>query len=366
MENKNKLSITQYDFFATVVISVIGAGGFTYGRELSEIVGKNGPFVAILCGAVSTFALFLIYYSSKVNNFSGFNIISEKTFGNIIGRIVALEFSLGIIIFLAIQLRGYTEVIKMKLLIKTPAELIIIIMIICGTYLIRGGLDSLIKFNEITLWIMLLPIIVIIIFGLFKMNIHNMLPFIDFQRTDILKGMKNSAYAFNGIEVAYFLIPYLAQKENFKKTAYTSFGFITFFYIVIYIITIGFFGIEQNSDMLWPFIAFVSNIEIPGNFVENWEGIVMVIYMIFNFAAFVNAYFFSVNVLKKILRLTNIKLGIIFVVPLIYIVSIIPQNILEVNIFLTYYFPYFYCGNYLVLPLLFIAINYFKRRKSGV
>lgn len=362
MENKSSITITKYDFFATVVISVIGAGGFSYGRELSETVGKNGQYVAIICGIISLIAVYLIYYSSKLNGFKGFSFIAERSFGNIAGKIIALEFSIGILVFLAIQIRGYTEVIKMNLLIKTPAELIIIIMILCGTYLIRGGISSLIKFNEIALFIMLLPIAVIIIFALFKINLYNLMPFIDFQRVAIGTGIKNSIYVFNGIGVVYFLLPYFAEKNKFNKIVCSTFGFITVFYIIVYLITVGFFGVEVAGELLWPFIAIVSNVEIPGNFVENWEGIIMIVYMIFNFASFVNAYFVSANILKNTFRLNSIKLSIIFVVPIIYVISIIPQNILEVNRFLTYYFPYFYFANYLILPLLFLISDYLKRR----
>lgn len=366
MENKKLLSITKYDFFVTVVISVIGAGGFSYGRELAEIVGKNGQYIACICGFITFLAAMLIYYSCKVNNFKSFTLMTEESFGKVIGKIVALEFAIGVTVFLAIQVRAYTEVIKMKLLSKTPAELIIIIMIICGTYLVRGGLESLIKFNELALWIMLIPIIVIVIFAILKINVHNLMPFVDFQRIALFKGVKNSTYAFNGIGVIYLLLPYLSQKDEFKKIAGTAFGFITFFYIVIYLIVIGFFGVEETGELLWPFIAMISNVEIPGNFVENWEGIIMVVYMILNFTAFVNLYFVSASVLKDIFRFDDVKLSIIFVVPFIYVVSIIPQNILDVNASLTYFFPYFYLANYLVLPLLFLSSNYLKRRREGV
>lgn len=365
MENKNVLSITKYDFFATVVISVIGAGGFSYGRELAETVGKNGQYTACFCGLITFIALMSIYHSCKVNNFKNFTYIAEEFLGKVFGKIIALEFVIGVAVFVSIQIRSYTEVIKMKLLIKTPAELILIIMIICGTYLLRGGLDSLMKFNELALWIMMIPIVVIIIFAIFKINIHNLMPFVDFQRTNIFAGIKNSAYAFNGISVVYLLLPYLSQKHQFRKIAGTTLGFITFFYIVIYLIVIGFFGVEETGGLLWPFISLISNVEIPGNFVENWEGIIMVIYMIFNFAAFVNAYFVSVSVLKDIFRFDDVRLSNIFIVPLIYVVSMIPQNIVEVNIILTYYFPYFYLVNYLVLPLLFLSSNYLKRRRRG-
>lgn len=363
MENKNSFSITKYDFFATVAISVIGAGGFSYGRELSETVGKNGQYVAIICGVISVIALLLIYHSSKIYGFKEFTHIAEKSFGKIIGKIVALEFSICIIAFLSIQIRSYTEVIKMKLLIKTPAELIIIIMIVCGTYLIRGGFESLIKFNQLVIWILLLPIVIIFIFSLANINIHNVMPFIDFERTNFLQGIKNSSYAFSGIAIVYLLIPRLSDKDGFRRTASVTFGFVSIFYIIVYLISIGFFGIEETESLLWPFISSVSNIEVPGNFVENWEGIIMVIYMIFNFASFVNAFYVAASIFKSIFNINNIRLSVILVVPLIYIISIIPQNILEVNVFFTYYFPYMYLLNYLILPLSFLLV--YRMRRGG-
>ncbi|MCS4454255.1 GerAB/ArcD/ProY family transporter [Clostridium botulinum] len=41
------------------------------------------------------------------------------------------------------------------------------------------------------------------------------------------------------------------------------------------------FSTEQVKLMLWPGITMIKSIDIPGTFIERWEGIIMAIWTLF-------------------------------------------------------------------------------------
>ena len=73
----------------------------------------------------------------------------------------------------------------------------------------------------------------------------------------------------------------------------------------------------------------VKSLDIPGTFIERWEGIVMALWILFYFTTFVNTYFFSSEIVKNVLKLKDIKLSSLLIMPVIYVIALYPGNIAE-------------------------------------
>lgn len=362
MEKNNEIST--YSFFVVLVVSIIGASGFAFGNEIALFSGKNGIIVIIICSLISLISISLIYINSRAYGYSSLNKIADKSFGKIFGKIIIFEFITFIIVSLGISLRGYAEVIKNYLLIRTPIDLVLITLILCGIYLLKGGLESLISFNGIVIWIMIVPAVIVILFSFFQGEFINLYPFFDLYKKDILKGVGSSFYAFSGIEILYILFRNFKNEKRVKKTSILAIGAITFFYILFYITIISFFGVNQTTMLNWPFIAMVRSLDIPGTFVERWDGIIILMFMILNFAAFVNGFFLSKDLLKNMITFKKPGLPIFLLGVFIYLTAKLPQNMLQLNKIKSF-FPYFYLLNYLVIPLCFFIIYLIRRGQKN-
>ena len=340
----------------TLLVSIIGAGGFAFLRGLGEYVGKNGWMVTIACGVISLISMYLILYISKVNGYVGIGEIVENSLGKFIGRIVLIEFAIFIIINGSLQVRDYAEVIKVYLLNRTPIQLILLVLILLSTYLIIGRIEALIKFNEITVWIMLVPALVVLLFVIGRGKVTNVLPFFDFEKTKFLEGIKVGINSFTSFEILYFLLPRLKEEER-KKLKYSVAGVVGIavaFYILLYTAIIYYFGAEESQHLLWPFIGLVKSIDIPGTFIERWDGLILMIYMIFNFAAFVNIYYGAAYITKKVFNFKRMVNSFSIVSVLFYIGSMLPKNILENNALQDNFLSYLFLINNIVIPIVLI------------
>ncbi len=364
MNNRN--FITQYGLFSTIVVTVIGIGIFSYPRELAATVGNDGWIVTLVGGAIAYGLAYFTYKIVKINNFNRFHNLMENNFGKILGGIFSIIFVAYSTFSMSIGMRSFVEVIKMYLLEKTPTEFLIIVTILTGSYLIRGEIDNLVKFNEITFGIMFLPIILVLILTLNNLDFTNILPVLDNKPINYINGLNTAIYSFTGFELMYLFLPYVKSKKEVNKCILKSISFLTVFYVIIVVFCIAIFSKAQTETLIWPTITMVKSINIPGAFIERWEGVVMSMWVIFYFTTFVNYYYFSADIIKDVFRLKDIKLSMLIIIPFIYVIAMYPENILELydigkagtRIFTLYVL--------VILPLMLLLMNKLRgKQKRG-
>jgi spore germination protein (amino acid permease) len=364
---KNKEFVTSYGLFSTIVVTVVGIGIFSYPRELANIVGTDAWLITLVLGLVTFFIMKIIWKVEKINNFSEFNVLVRSSLGNMFGNILLIGFAISQLLSISIGMRSFVEVIKMYLLEKTPTEFLIIVTIFCGTYLIRGEMRSLIKFNEIALWVMFVPIIFVLIFLLNMGDFTNIFPILHTPPIQYVKVMKYTAFSFGGFEIAYLVIPFLKDKKEGFKVITKSIAFIVVFYTVITIMVFAVFSKEQVRILIWPTITMIRSLDIPGTFIERWDGIVLALWIIFYLTTFVNGYYFSSQILKEAFKLEDIKVSSLLIVPFIYIIAMYPKDIGEVFYLGNTIMPILFIYNLIFLPLLLYMGSMSKRhRKESV
>lgn len=358
----DKKFITPYSLFTTVVVTIVGVGIFSYPRELATNVGTDGWIVTIISGVISYLLIYIAYKAIRNNNYNKFYYIVENNFGKVIGAILALIFIVYNIFSIAVGMRIFIEVIKMYLLQKTPTEFLLLITILVGSYLIRGELDTLVKFNEVSFWIMFLPIILILLFTLNRTDFTNIFPILNNSPYDYIRTIRTSMFSFGGIQVIYMLLPFMRDKKEIPRTALRSIAFVTIFYVIIVIFTLAVFTKSQTKILLWPTITMIKSTSIPGAFIERWEGIVMALWVIFYFTTFVNAYYLSADIVKDMFNLGDIKLSSMLLVPFIYLIALYPENIAELYDINSKVTPLLYAYSLVILPLMLILRRPSRKR----
>ncbi|WP_241428154.1 endospore germination permease [Clostridium sp. DJ247] len=353
----NKEFVTPYGLFASIVVTVIGVGIFSYPRNMAEAVGTGGWIVTIIGGFLSYILIHISYKAIKINNFKKFYEIVDDNFGRLIGIVLSLIFVASILASVSLGMRVFVEVIKMYLLEKTPTEFILIITILTGVYLIRGEIDALIKFNEISFWIMFIPIIIVLILTLNKTDLTNIFPILANKPVEYLKSLKGTVYSFGGLEIIYMLTPFMKDRKKVPRAALKAVGFITAFYIVIVLFTLAIFSKEQSKVLLWPTITMIQSIYIPGAFIERWEGVVMALWVVFYFTTFSNSYYLCTDIVKDMFRLQDIKVASVLVAPFVYAIAMYPENIAEIYNANDNIMPLFSLFILVILPLMLILVT---------
>ena len=358
--NKNNF-IGGYGIFVTLVVSVVGINIFTQPSEMAKTVGNDGWMVSILVGVISFIVLTIIYKVSSANNYESlYNILVRNT-GVFLGKIIGILYILFIILSIAVGMRIFSEVLKMYLLEKTPTEFIIVTMLICGTYLIRGDISSLIKVNEVSFWVMFIPIYLVLLFAFSNADFTNIFPILQNKPMNYVNAIIISSYSFGGLEIAFLIIPFMKEKTKFMVFSAYAIGFIALFYVIINLFCIATFSKYETSSLIWPTITMVKSINIPGGFIEGLEGSIMALWVLFYFANFTNSFFFASDLVKDVFALDDIKLSSLVVLPIIYIVALYPESIGELYKISEKIFPLIIALFLLLIPLILLIITKAKR-----
>ncbi|MCI1945283.1 Ger(x)C family spore germination protein [Clostridium luticellarii] len=355
--------ITNFEIFSTIIVTVIGVGIFSLPRELVSTAGTDGWFVTIMAGVGTYFLLYMAYKTIKSNGYNKLSIILENNFGKILGGILAVIFVVYNVFAISIGMRIFVEVIKMYLLEKTPTEFLIVVTIFSGIYLVRSKLENLIKFNEVSFWIMFISLGMILIFTLNKADFSNILPAFSNTPYTYLVSLKSAVYSFAGIEIIYLIGPFIKNKSYINRTALKSILFITIFYVIVVVFSLAIFSKKQTEILLWPTITMIDSININGAFIERWEGIVMAMWVMFYFTTFSNIYYLSSDIIKDVFRLGDINLSSALIAPFIYVIALYPQNIAEIYDIGNKFIPPLFIYSLIVLPIFILLFG--KVRNTG-
>lgn len=367
MSKKNVMS--RYDLFVTIVVTVVGTSLFSYPRILTEKIGTDGWIVIILSGVILLPFLYILCKAAKVNKFKRLTEMLEDSLGSIIGKIIAIYIALAGLFIISIEMRTFTEVIKMYLLDRTPAEFIIVLMIIVGSFLVRGEIESVIKFNEIAFWLMFIPIIISTLFLLYRADFTNIFPMFNHSPIEYVKASQSSLYSLIGFGIIYMVLPLVNEKDDIFKVTFKSVAFIVIFYLIIFLSTLFIFPSNYNSKLLWPTITALSTVDIQGAFIERWEGLVMVFWIVFYFTTYVNVLCFISDIVKDVFHLEDVKISLVLILPFIYLISLYPQNIAEVYDIRNKFVPYIDTVIVGLLPIVLLVTGFTRgnnpRRKKN-
>lgn len=326
---RDKEIIGDFGLFTTIAVAIVSVGIFSSPREIIDKVGSDAWIVTLIGGIIAFLLLYLIYMVIKKNDFEDFTNILQNNFGRGLGGAFSMIFAMYSIFIVSLGMREFVEVIKQYLLRQTPTEFILMITILTATYLVRGEIGDLVKFNEISFWIMFIPAFMVFILVAINADFTNILPVMNNKPIDYVMSSKYILFCFGGIEIAYLILPYVKNKRNSPKVLKKSIIFVTIFYIVVMILVIAVFSKAKSRLLLWPTISMIKTLNIPGTFIEHWEGMMMALWILFYFTTFVNTYFFSSEIIKNVLKLKDIKLSSLLIMPIIYVIALYPENIAE-------------------------------------
>lgn len=358
-----KISINAFGLFASIITATVGIGTFSYPGELSSLAGTDGWIVILAGGILSCIIILMLVTLVKKNNWDSFATILRKSFGKFFGSIFAVIFVFYLICSMCLGLRVFIEVMKMYLLEKTPTEFLIVITILTGVYIIRGGLEGILRFNEIGFWLMFAPIIFILLLLLSNTDFTNILPLMSEKPINYVKSMPINIYIFKGFEIVLLILPFLKNKEKVKKITILSIIFITIFYLTIFIFSLAVFTKYMDSKLLWPAITMIKAINIPSTFIESWDGVVMTLWILFYFTTFINSFYFSSDILKEVFSFSSVKQSSVLIVPFIYLGSLYPENLLELNNLRGAPFEILTIAMIAALPFIALLMS-LKRKKS--
>lgn len=354
IKNNDKISENQ----TTILIftTILGAGILSLPSDVAKEAGPDSLIVVLLGGILALiFARIIGYIASK---------FPTETFVEYSAKILTKPFSIilniGLIayflIFCSLNLRIFAEVSKSYLLNNTPIEIIMITLLFTSGYIVRYGIEPIARMSEILFPVMVVPLLIIFLPAIVDLDLSNFLPILRTSPLKLLRGILSTTYSYSGFEILYVIFPYIMKGEKLKRCINVSLFSIIFFYIYITFYTIGIFGYKETRVQLWPLLTVIKSINFPGFFIENLESLIMGIWTFAVFTSISSFHYTAALSLSKLIKAREHTYLVVPLIPIIYLMSLIPDSIVKVYRYATYAAEFLTLFFIILLPILMFLI----------
>ncbi|AGN36609.1 spore germination protein [Bacillus paralicheniformis] len=343
---------------------LLGTGILTLPRTSVEEVGTPDVWITLVLGGLV--ALLAAVIMVKLNHQypdKTFYEFSQDIIGKWIGSLISLLFASYLLAHSGFQVRSMLEIIRFFLLEGTPRWAIVMVFLWVGLYLIVGGLSSIARLFQIVLPITFILFLLVVFMSIGIFDVDNLRPVLGKGIGPVLKGIKVTALSFSGIEIILVLMPFMNQPRKAIHTVTIGIAIPLLFYMVTVVMVIGALSIDGVVSRTWPTIDLMRSFEIPGLIFERFESLLLVIWIMQLFSTFVISFYGAALGLAHLFK-TNIRPMLFALLPVIYLMAMIPKNINNMFAFGDFIGN---SGVYLggLTPLVLLVISKIRRRKQG-
>ena len=332
--NRNR-PITTIQVMAVIISTIIGIGILSIPRYMAEAGDSGAPLVTASGVPVAFLGCwFTAVVCRKFPNETLF-VFSRRLLGTWIADIFSILLSLFFAFSAGITMRQFGEVCVTVVFKKTPIEAVILLMLLLVALSIRRNIVKFTYVHVFYLPFILLSVIAIILVAMRNVDVLNLLPLTGNHTTfsSFFKGTITSAALYQGTFVITLLVPLMKKPQQALKAGIIALSFIGFIYIMIVWVTLGMFGAQESKILSYPTLEAARSISIGAGLLERFDALFIIIWVISIFTTIFTNYYIAAYSLQQVLRHKDHRLISSFLFPLIFIFSLFPRNIFQVNTF---------------------------------
>ena len=254
-----------------IILAVFEFELFSFARGLVELAGQD-VWLSVLLG---TFALLMVIYLlvKLTGRFPREDLFqySKRVWGKPLAFIISVSYLLYWFVFLAVLFNDFSLANRLLFLPETPLLIPMMLIGIGALWLAAYGFTALVKFFQLMFPFMAVLLFIVVGLSLKEISFDNFLPVFSNGYVPIFKGALFYLGLFQGVEVILFLAPFLFKPQNAVKPAFLGIGVLSIFAFTSAGAAVGTLGVENVKTTVWPGLATVSIIHLPGFPVERFE-----------------------------------------------------------------------------------------------
>lgn len=198
----------------------------------------------------------------------------------------------------------FTTLLQIIYFPNTPISLILLIFLGCMGVANKTGFKSIVKANSVIIPIILLSLVVIFAGILKNLNLNRLYPILGQNvKTTFLEGSQN-IFAYGGLLYLFFIVPFLKNKQDFKKVALISMLVSGLFLLFTVIILLGIFPFIIKSEEIMSMYLLTRCIEL-GKFLQRTDAIFVFLWIISAFSYLSISLMFMSNIFGKLQNVKN-------------------------------------------------------------
>ncbi|WP_199617121.1 GerAB/ArcD/ProY family transporter [Paenibacillus alkalitolerans] len=321
--------ITAIQAAAVLISTIIGVGVLPLPLFAVQAADTGAPLVTSLAIVVALIGLWLItklgmYFPSK-----SIILYSE----DLLGRWIAAVGSLFIIAFFAIltslAAREFGEVVITSVLKQTPLEITVIVMLLLAVFSARNDITTFAYIHHFYLPILVFPVLLIVALSLKNADWIHLQPIMGNEPGGMMGGILTVAALFQGSFVFTIVIPAMRRPERAMKAAVCGLIIAGGIYLSIVIAVVGVFGSEETKRLLWPTLELAKTTTLPANILERLDAAFLGVWVTAVFTTLFSSYYLTIHAISKLFRQRDHKMFSMFMLPFVFIMAMLPQNILQ-------------------------------------
>ncbi|QQY79903.1 spore germination protein [Keratinibaculum paraultunense] len=360
---KNKISNIQIK--ALVITSVVGVGMLSLPSDVAMIMGNDGWMGILIGGLLNIPFIIMMNKIFKLEPGKDFFQLGEEVLNLVVFKIFLIINVVYLILMLGYTNRIFADVIKTYLLETTPIRVVFITMLLAASYIARSPIEVIARMAVIINPIIIGFIIFLVIINIPHMDITEIYPLFQVSYRDIPKGIVTALFSYTGYEIILLALPQAEDKKNTLKYSISGMLIVIAIYLTVFFISLSQYGIHQLKREIWPTIAIVKEIDLPGYFLENLDGIVMAVWVMVVYEVLGSTLHLTGKMLSGIFNTKTHDIFILPLLPIIYIISLLPKNLVETEQYLGNILNYLSVITIMIIPtIIFIATYISNRRKK--
>ena len=330
MRTMNK-KISNNQITALIVCSMIGTGILSLPNDVAMKAGTDGWMGILIIGIGIIPIIVMINKIFEMFPDKTFFEIGRIIFGKIGFNIFLIGFLLHEVLVMSIVSRNFAEMITSFLLERTPKEIIIFAFILVCVYISRTDIHIIGRMCYHIYPVILLFTVFLVLISLPTLDITNMLPALQSDMKGIAESTKVSFSAFVGYQVLFFCLPFAEDRKNSLKSSIKGTLIASSIYLIIFVVSISQFGLNTLKKQTIPMFSLIKLVDSPVYFLENLDGLVVAIWVVVVFGTMIPVFYSSGKILADICKVKDHSIFILPLVPIIYIITLLPENILRLS-----------------------------------
>ena len=310
-----------------VASTMIGTGLMSFPRRVAEAGKAAGiTYVVISSGLIVLFTALTAWLNKK---FPDMTVIeySEVLLGKVMSKIIVIIFALFYVLVSSMVLRSFADIVKAFLLENTPLEVIIIGMLILAAYLSKNGINPIVRLCETFFPVFSLSILLFLILALQNFDAINIYSLWQINIKDMFRTMVETLDVFLGFEVVLFAGAFALDRKNLVKFSIAGSLFAALLNIISLVIAIGVFTVGGLEYQMYPLLELSKSVVFPGAFAERFDLFFAIFWVLAVFTTVAVVYYLAAFNITRVVGLRNYRPMCIILMPVVYFISLIPQNI---------------------------------------
>lgn len=311
------------------------------GERLISLSGTStqkvgyASILSIIVGGI--LALIVSCFLARLSlNFPNKTIIefSQEILGKVLGKIAVFIFFMYFFIFSAIYARRFGEFLRQELLYNTPIEFIMITLIFASAYCAIGGIPLYSKVCNVLTTLAFMAVVLLFLAAIPFTKFEELLPAFQIESIKNIHLLSPGLIDFLGIEIVLFLVPFVKKPKDIMKNTFIGVLMVVITFVFDVILSMGILSKGVLEHKYYTLFAVAKTLTLPGFYDIRFDILFASLWIFLVYTVMVGYHYLTSLSLSGLCGLKSYSVFVLLLIPLFFMVGLIPQNLGETLIVL--------------------------------